>query len=170
MTARICLGEIAAAHGIRGAVKVRFFGEDPMLLETSGPLFTSEQGPESLKMTIDGRQKDVLLVKIEGVTDRNRAETLRGTKLWIARERLPALKNDRQYYQADLIGLSVLDGNGDSLGKLIAVENFGAGDLLEIKPDDAPSFYLPFTRENVPHVDVAGGSVTVNIPEGLREP
>lgn len=107
------------------------------------------------------------LAAVDGINDRNEAEKLRSTELWIDREKLPRNNSANEFYVADLIGLSVYDETGQLTGKIIAVENFGAGDLLEIKPQGAASFYLPFTKDGLIDIDIKAGTLTIRIPEGL---
>ncbi|MCB9991607.1 MAG: 16S rRNA processing protein RimM [Rhodospirillales bacterium] len=106
------------------------------------------------------------LAEIGGVNDRDAALELRGTKLWIDRERLPEIDDEDEFYLDDLIGLAVRTADGKDAGKVIAVDNFGAGDLLEIKPLAGDAYYLPFTKDNVPGVNLDKGIVTISSAEG----
>ena len=162
MTNRICIAKIATAHGIKGFVKLHIFADNSQL--ANGKLFTSESGDKTLSLTLKNATAKHWLAQIEGVTDRTEAEKLRGTELYIDKENLPDA-NDDEAYIADLIGLACIDENSKHIGKIIAVENFGASDLLEIQPDVAESFYLPFTDETV--LDITDTTVTIEIPEGL---
>jgi 16S rRNA processing protein RimM len=172
MSKRILLGKIATAHGVRGLVKVMVFAEDPKTLEKYGPLFKKGKGDDTLKLklknSLGSKGGKFWLAEVEGVADRTAAEKLRGTELWIEREKLPAA-GENEYYIEDLIGLSVRDRSGNAIGTVAGLQNFGAGNLLDIQPTGGESFYLPFTRENIVKVDVAGKAVTVEIPEGIRE-
>lgn len=163
MTNRILLGKIGAAHGIKGQVRINFYGADESLLESCS-VFTSETGDNSLKINITGHKSDLLLAGIDGVTDRNKAEGLTHTELWIDRDRLPALDADEIYY-ADLIGMAVLDKTGKEIGHVKAVDDFGAGPLLDIT-HGGDSHYLPFTQDNVPEVDMTGKRLTIDPPDG----
>lgn len=165
---RIQIGEIAAAHGVRGLVKVRCFNDNPETLETYAPIFTSETGGETVRITLKHQSGGALVAEIEDIASRDSAEELRGTGLWVDRSTLPAIEEEGQYYHADLIGLSVAGKDNTPIGKIIAIENFGAGDLFEIKPPTGPSFYLPFIDEYVLSVDLAAGLVVADVPEGLR--
>ncbi len=165
MAKRICLAKIATAHGIKGLVKLFVYAEDPQSLEDYGPLFVSETGTATLKITLVSQMNKFWLANVEGVTDRTAAEKLRGTELWVDRDKLPA-PEEGQHYHADLIGLPALDDSDNEIGKIISVSNFGAGDLLEIQPPGASSFYLPFTNDYV--LSVNKNSVAVYVPEGLR--
>lgn len=162
---RVLIAEIGAAHGIRGEIRVKPHGEDPMALKRYGPL-ESEDGSRTFEIEALRPQKHMLIVRFKGIRDRNAAEALTRTKLYIPRERLPEPDED-DFYHADLIGLPVFDGAGEDLGTVVSVPNFGAGDLLEIAPPGAPSFYLPFTREAVPQIDIEGGRLVAQLPDGL---
>lgn len=164
MTNRIYIAKIATAHGIKGLVKLHVFADDETL--ANGMLFTSESGDKTLSLTLKNATAKHWLAQIEGVTDRNDAEKLRGTELYIDKENLPDA-NDDEAYIADLIGLACIDKSKKHIGKIIAVENFGASDLLEIKPDGAESFYLPFTDDTI--LNISETTVTIEIPEGLLE-
>ena len=168
---RLLMGKIATAHGVRGLVKLLVFAEDPRSLEQYGSLYTSRDGDNvltlKLKNSLGSKGTKFWLAEVEGIADRTAAEKLRGTELWLDREKLPAITKDNQFYIEDLIGLNVRDKSGQALGAVAGVQNFGAGDLLEIKPVLGESFYLPFNKENVLKVDIQGGAVTVYVPEGL---
>lgn len=163
---RIQLGKIATAHGIKGLVKVLVYATDPALL--NGALYTGETGNDSLTVTMKNSMGKYWLAAIDGVNDRNAAELLRGKGLWAERDTLPAPDEDEVYYD-DLIGMNVQTAQGDPVGTVIAVDNFGAGDLLEIKPTDGgAAFYLPFAEQYVLETDLETKTITVEIPEGLR--
>ena len=159
---RVCLGAIAGAHGVRGLVRIKSFTEEPDRLTAYGPL-TDETG-RSFRVTLTGQSKGQLLARIEGVGDRDAAEALKGTRLYVARAALPGLAAE-EYYHADLIGLSAEDRDGRPLGRVVAVDNFGAGDVIEIEGPEGVSLILPFTKEVVPEVDLAGGRLVVAPPE-----
>ena len=164
---RTCLGTIATAHGVRGLVKIRCEADDSQLL--NGTLYTSETGQDTLHLTMknslgSGGGK-YWLAEVDGITDRDAALALNGTKLWIDRNRLPAIEDEDEFYLDDLIGLKVQDSAGNAAGKIIAVDNFGAGDLLEIQPPQGGSYHLPFTKKNVPAVLLEQGMVTIAAPD-----
>jgi 16S rRNA processing protein RimM len=166
---RVCVAQIGAAHGIGGEVKLHAFTEDAMAITAYGPL-ESEDG--SRRFEIDGVRaaKNHLIARFKGVADRNAAEALRNLKLYVARDKLPAPVDAETFYHADLIGLAAKTGDGRELGSIIAIYNFGAGDLLEIRPAaGGPTVLLPFTQDVVPAVDVAAGRVLVNPPAGSFE-
>ena len=160
---RLCVGVIAGAHGVRGLVKIKSFTADPANLTAYGPL-TDASGARRYQVAVTGRAKGVLLARIEGVGDRDAARALRGARLYVARAALPE-PEDEEYYHADLIGLAVEDRAGAPLGRVAAVQNFGAGDILEIERPDQGTLLVPFTKAAVPLVDPAGGRVVVEPPE-----
>ena len=164
MSKRICIAKIATAHGIRGLVKLHVFADDKSLV--NGALYTDEAGDSTLNITLKNATSKHWLAEVEGVKDRNEAEALRGTLLYIDRDILPQA-DEGEFYVSDLIDLEAVDEDGASIGKVIAVENFGAGDLLEIKPAIGESFYLPFNDDTVPEIHEK--HIVVLIPEGLLE-
>ena len=169
---RVCLGVITSAHGVRGQVRIKSFTETPEDLVAYGAL-SDESGAQTYAVTLTGRSKGTLLAKIDGVTDRDQAEALRGTKLFVAREALPALADQDEFYHADLIGLAAEDTAGRPLGRVRAVHNYGGGDMIELtgpqapQPGDGPSGsrLLPFTKAVVPLVDLAAGRLVVDPPQ-----
>jgi len=160
---RILIGEIATAHGIKGFVKLRSFVDDETLFE-GDDVFTAETGDKTISLTLKNEMKGDWLAEVKGVSDRNEAERLRGTKLYIDRDALPDA-DDGEYYIEDLKGLKVVDKDGKDIGTVLSVENFGASDLLDIKPSVGSSFYIPFTDDTIIEVDFENGVVTVDIPE-----
>ena len=132
MAAQICVARIGAAHGVRGAVKLWTFTDDPFAVTRYGPLSTKD-GARSFEVAHAREAKDHLVATLKGVTTRNEAERLNGIELYVAREQLPATDDD-EYYHADLIGLAAVATSGEPLGKVIAIHNFGAGDIIEIAP------------------------------------
>jgi 16S rRNA processing protein RimM len=166
VTERVCVAQIGAAHGIRGEVKLWSFTADPLAIKEYGPLET-EDGAARFKIESLRTAKDHLVVRFSGIDDRNAAERLTNLRLFVPRTRLPATGAD-EFYHADLIGLKAVDASGNEFGTVIAVQNFGAGDLLEIKiPDDSETVLMPFTVTTVPVVDIAGGRIVVDPPQGL---
>jgi len=161
---RICVAKIATAHGIRGLVKLHVFVENLDLLKNT--LFTSEDKNNTLTLKLKNATAKHWLAEIEGVKDRNEAEALRGTELYILKSDMPAL-NDGEMYVSDMIGLPVVDEQDAKIGKVLALENFGAGDLLEIQPKGENSFYLPYNDDTIIHKSPT--KITVKIPEGLRD-
>ncbi len=162
---RVCLGRIAKAHGVRGLVKVRCSGDDPYMLDKHGSLFTSETGEGTITLTMKNSMGKYWLAEVEGVVDRDKAETLNGTELWIERSKLPEIEDEDEFYFEDLIGLPVQTEDGSPAGKIIAVENFGASDLLEIQPITGAPYHLPFTKEKVPKISIADNIVVIVPPQ-----
>jgi 16S rRNA processing protein RimM len=166
MADRILVAEIGAAHGIRGEVRLRSFTEDPVAVKDYGPL-ESEDGTQRFAIESLRPAKDCLVARVAGVTDRTAAEALRNTRLYVGRNRLPATDND-EFYHADLIGLAAVAADGRELGHVIAVHNFGAGDLIELQPTaGGAAVMVPFTAVAVPVVDIAGRRIVVDPPHGL---
>jgi 16S rRNA processing protein RimM len=162
---RVLLGEIGAAQGLKGEVRIRSFTEDEAAIVDYRPL-EDESGRvveiESLRAT-----PKALIARVKGVTTREGAEALTGTRLYAPRSRLPE-REEEEWYHSDLIGLEVLNADGTPLGVVAAIQNFGAGDLLELSPaSGGPTVLVPFTRDTVPEIDVEGGRLTLVPPEGL---
>ena len=153
MTDRICVAQIGAAHGLRGEVRFRSFTQDPMAVTSYGPL-ESEDGTRRFEIEALRPSKDLFVARLAGITDRNAAETLTNLKLYVSRDRLPPAK-DGEFYHADLVGLAAVTPDGASLGTVTAVHNFGAGDVIEIKPESGETLLVPFTDATVPEIDLA---------------
>ena len=159
---RICVAQIGAPHGVRGEVKLWPYTADPQSVRAYGPLET-EDGAARFEIETLRAAKDHLVVRLKGVNDRNAAERLTNTKLFVARDRLPATDADDEFYHADLVGLAVVDTDGHALGSIGAIHNFGAGDLVEVKPTQgASTVLLPFTEATVPVVDIAARKIVVD--------
>lgn len=166
-TDRICIGSIAGAFGVQGEVRLKSFCSEPTDIANYGPLYT-EDGKRSFTVTLTRPVAAGLGARLGGVATKEEADALRGTDLYVDRARLPDLPEDEFYY-ADLIGLAVKDTGGATLGSVLAVHDHGAGDLLELRLDGKTApLLLPFTRANVPTVDMAKGVVIVDLPEGLE--
>lgn len=164
----ILMAEIVGAHGVRGAAKLKIFAEDPAALADYPPLCDAK-ALRSFEIDTLAQHGNIWLATFTGIADRTAVEKLHGTKLYLPRTALPSIAEGETYYHVDLIGLAVETVGGQSLGKIIAVSNFGAGDLLDVKPPKGNSFYIPFTKAIVPHVDIAAGKVTVDPPPGLLD-
>jgi len=161
----VVLATIGAAHGIRGEVRVKSFTADPMSLADYGPLVSADG--RTFEMERLRPAKGVVIVKFRGIDDRNSAEALNGVELSVERSALPPAEAG-EYYHADLIGLEAVDAEGRPLGRVVAVENFGAGDILEIAPPDGVSLLIPFTNATVPDIDLAGGRLTIVPPAEIE--
>src|SRR6478736_2765084 len=147
MAAPICVARIGAAHGVRGAVKLWTFTEDPLAVKAYGPL-TTRDGARQFEVTHVREAKDHLVATFKGVASREDAERLNGIELYIAREKLPETDDD-EYYHADLIGLAAVNAANEPLGRVVAIHNFGAGDISEIAPPSSPFFRTCFRGRSV---------------------
>lgn len=165
MTAPVCVARIGAAHGVRGAVRLWTFTEDPLAVKDYGPLMTKD-GTRQFEVTHAREAKDHLVVTLKGVASRDDAERLNGIELYVPRDRLPDT-DDGEYYHTDLIGLAAVTTAEQPLGKVIAIHNFGAGDIIEIAPLQGATMLLPFTNAVVPSVDLAGGRVVIDLPQEI---
>lgn len=160
---RVLAGVITAAHGIKGEVKLKSFTADPQAIAAYGPLLASTG--ERFEIQKLKAQKDGFIATLKGVGDRNRAETLKGVELFVPRRQLPELQDDEVYIH-DLIGVTAVDMSGADFGTVVAVPNFGAGDLIEIRRAGAGETVLvPFARSYVPEVDLAKGRIVIDLPE-----
>lgn len=162
----VCLGAIAGAFGVQGAVRLKSFCALPEAIADYAPLLT-EDG-RSFGITLLKPVPGAFAARLTGVETREAAQALKGTRLHAPRERLPALPDD-EFYHADLIGLSVVDAGGASIGRIKAVMDHGAGDFLEIARPGQAALLLPFTREAVPTVDLAARRIVIDPPEGLLD-
>jgi len=166
MGARVCVGAIAGAFGVRGEVRLKSFTAQPEAIAAYGALET-EDGARSFEVTLTGQTTNALVARLSGVPDKEAADALRGTRLYVERTRLPDPGED-EFYHADLIGIEVFDTGGAPLGRVRAVLNHGASDLLEIAvPGQPETVLLPFTHEAVPTVDIQSGRIVADPPEGL---
>jgi 16S rRNA processing protein RimM len=157
--ARVCVGQIGAPHGVRGEVRLRSFTAEPEAITAYGPLETEDGRVleiESLRPA-----KDHFVAMFAGIGDRDAAEKLANLKLYVRRERLPALAETDEFYHADLIGLAVVNKAGEPLGTVLAIHNFGAGDLIEVRLNGGKTELVPFNERNVPRVDVAAGRIVI---------
>lgn len=162
MTDKICVGAIGGAFGVRGEVRLKSFCARAEDIATYGPLAT-EDGKRSFAVKLTRPVNGGLGARLTGVDTKEQADALKGTTLWADRAALPSLPDD-EFYHADLIGLEVVDTGGVSLGRVRAVHDHGAGDILEVL---GPSGVLlvPFTRAAVPTVDLTAGRIVADPPE-----
>lgn len=166
MTDRICVAQIGGAHGIRGEVKLKSFTADPMAVRDYGPLI-SEDGSASFEIEALRPAKGHLVARFRGVGDRDAAERLTHLRLFVPRERLPPPADD-EFYHVDLIGLAAVTADGTEVGTVVAIHDFGAGDILELRPrTGGASVMVPFTAAYVPKVDVASGRIVVAPPQEI---
>ena len=164
---RVVVAQVGAAHGVKGEVRVKAFTARPADIAAYGPL--EDAGGRRFEIAAlrpaAGTSPDMLVVRFAGVGDRNRAETLNGLELSVPRDRLPLAAED-EFYHADLIGLTAATPDAVILGTVTAVQNFGAGDLIEIAPPRGETILVPFTRTAVPEVDLVARRIVVDLPEG----
>ncbi|SMH57993.1 ribosome maturation factor RimM [Mesorhizobium australicum] len=156
----IQMAVIGAAHGIKGEVRVKSFTGDPLALDDYGPLY--DEAGRAFTILDIRMQKDMAVVRFKGVADRSAAEALNGTALYVDRDMLPDDLEDEEFYHADLIGLDAVDLEGAPIGKVLAVQNFGGGDILEIARGGKSTVLVPFTRAAVPDVDTQARKVRVD--------
>ncbi len=162
---RILMGVITGAHGVRGLLRIKSFAAEPGAIAAYGPL-EDEPGERRFALTPVGAAKGVILARLPGIEDRDAAERLKGVRLYLKRAALPE-PGEEEYYHADLIGLRVWLKDGTELGKVAAVNDYGAGDHLEIACKDGRLVAVPFTRDAVPMVDIMEAKIVIDPPEGL---
>ena len=161
----VCVAAVATAHGVRGALRLRCFTERPEDAIAFGPVF-DRRGRELFRLTLVGRAKGGLIVNAPGITDRDQALALKGLELYVPRAALPD-PGDEEFYIADLEGLAVERTDGSPLGEVRRVDNYGAGDVIEVRTGDGRLLDLPFDRATVPVVDLVGRRLVVELPDGL---
>jgi 16S rRNA processing protein RimM len=161
-SAQICVARIGAPHGVRGQVRLWTFTEDPFAVCDYGPL-SSKDGKRSFEVDDVREAKGHLVATLKGVVTREDAERLNGVELYVPRDALPDTE-DGEYYHADLIGLAAVNAAGEPIGRVVAMHDFGAGDIIEIAPKEGATLLLPFTDAVVPTVDIAGGKVVIELP------
>jgi 16S rRNA processing protein RimM len=159
----VLLAAVIGAQGLKGAVKVKLFTAVPEALSSYGPLHDARGRKYEITAFRAGKPGEAVIC-FSGIADRNAAEALKGVELFVPRGALPATAED-EFYHADLIGLEAQDSEGRVLGKVAAIHNYGAGDVMEIARPDGDSVLLAFTRETVPTIDIAGGRIVVAVPE-----
>ena len=158
----VCVAQIGAPHGVRGAFRLRCFTEVPENVAAYGPVH-DEAGRPLFALRILAEAKGGLIAAAPGIADRDAAEALRGLRLFVPRDRLPATEED-EFYHEDLVGLTARAPDGTSLGRVIAVHNHGAGDILEVELEPGRTELVPFTRAAVPAVDLTAGTVELVLP------
>ena len=167
---RIVVAQFGAPHGVRGEIRLKSHTADPLKVGEYGPLSAAD-GREfvvSSARQAAGTQTDMLVVSVDGITDRNAAAALSGLELSIPRDRLPE-PDDEDFYHADLVGLRADTTDGRTLGSVVAIHNHGAGDILEIAASGGEPILVPFTKAAVPTVDIPGGRLVVDPPPGLLD-
>ncbi len=165
---RVCIGAITGVRGLKGEVRIKSFTADPSDVAAYGPV-SDEAGERSYKINVTAHAKGQIIARLDGIDDRDAAEALKGTKLYVPKSVLPK-PDDGAYFHADLIGLRAETEDGDTLGTVKAVHNFGAGDVIEIADgdEDKDGLMLPFTSDVVPVVDMEQGLIVVQPPDYLE--
>ncbi|MBI3675655.1 MAG: ribosome maturation factor RimM [Proteobacteria bacterium] len=166
MLGDVLLGVVIGAQGLKGEVKVKTFTQTPDAVARYGTLHTKD-GRKLRVATSRAPKDDIIVVRFEGVADRNAAEALKGTELHVARGMLPET-GTQEFYHADLIGLRADDEEGRFIGKVVSIENYGAGDVIEIARDDGSTVLLPFSKTFVPQVEIENGRIVVAVPEEVE--
>jgi len=161
----VLLGRFGAPHGVRGEIRLQSFTGDPSAIACYGPL-TDQSGAKSFTLvSVRPQGKDMLVARVEGVDDRTGAERLTGVELYIPRDRLPPPEDEDEFYLADLVGLRADTRMGEVIGTILAVRNFGAGDILEVSPiSGGETLLFPFTKAVVPVVSIAEARVVIEPP------
>lgn len=163
MTRDVLLAAVIGAQGLKGEVKVKTFTEAPQALRAYGVLHDAKGRTYEIAAFRVSKPGEAVIA-FKGIADRNAAEALKGTELFVKRDALPKT-DEEEFYHADLIGLEAFDADGRQVGKVAAIHNFGAGDVIVIARGDGEEVLLAFTRETVPVIDIAGGRIAIAIPE-----
>ena len=166
---KLCVGVITAPHGVRGQVRVKSFTAAPDAIAHYEPL-TDASGERVFRLGVVGRAKGVFLAWVDGVRGRDAAEALRGTELFVARDVLPEADNEDEFYHTDLVGLAATLRDGSAYGRVKALHDFGAGDIIEFELAESGDVILPFTRKVVPEIDLEGGRMIVDPPDMFGGP
>ncbi len=166
---RVCLGRAVGARGLKGELRIKTFTEDPLSIGSYGPL-QDEAGLRQFNISNVKAVKDGVVARLKGISTREQADALKGVEFYVERARLPDVEDDSSFYFEDLIGLVAINQNGSALGQVVSVQNFGAGDLLEVRPaTGGPTVLVPFTEEIIPDIDFEGGWLLMLPPEGIFE-
>ncbi|MEN3929554.1 ribosome maturation factor RimM [Microvirga sp. W0021] len=160
----VLLGELGRAQGLKGEIRLKSFTANPQAIADYNPVFleTGEQKNITVLRQAAGDQTDMLVIRVEGVDDRNGAEALNRVGLYVERTRLPETEDEDEFLHADLIGLKVFDASGTGIGTVSAISNYGGGDILEVAP---VGLLVPFTKDFVPEIDIKQGRVTIDYAE-----
>jgi 16S rRNA processing protein RimM len=164
----VAVGVFGAVHGVRGEIRIKSYTGDPIAIAAYGPL-SDAAGTSAVRIiALRPLKGDMVVATIEGVVDRKTAERLQGFELFARRENLPATGED-EFYHADLVGLRAVSAAGAEIGRVVALRNFGAGDILEIAPrGGGETLLLPFTKAVAPEIDVAGGRIVIEPPREIN--
>jgi len=166
---KLCVGVVTAAHGVSGQVRVKSFTATADDIARYKPL-TDASGERVFCLDIIGRAKGVLLARIDGILNRDAADALRGTKLFVEREVLPDADDEDEFYHVDLVGLAAFLPDGSVYGMVKALHDFGAGDMIEFELAESGDVILPFTRTVIPEIDLGQGRIIVDPPNMLGDP
>ena len=159
----VLVGRFGAPQGVRGEIRIKSYTADPLAIGDYGPL-SDETGAKKFEIErLRPLKEDMVVAKVKGLSDRDAAGALTGVSLFVAREKLPPPDED-EFYIADLVGLSAVSPDGETIGTVKNVLNFGAGDILEIAPASGETLMLPFTKEIAPSIDFSGGKIVVVRP------
>lgn len=165
---RVLLGIITGVHGIKGEVVIQSFTADPLDIDAYGPLADAD-GARGYEIETARPASKGVIARLKGISDRSAAERLKGTELYVDRDRLPATEDEDEFYHTDLVGLAAQLADGTPYGRVVALPNYGAGDLIEIAPAaGGQTLLLPFTREAVPTIDLTAGFLVVVPPEEIE--
>lgn len=168
----VLIGEFGRAQGLQGDIRLKSFTEEPEQIAAYSPLLSSTGKPLNLYNLrfAPGRARDIFLVRIEGIENRNEAEQLTNTKIYTLRDSLAVSDDEDEFLLIDLIGLNAFDENGEKIGTVTAVPNYGGGDLIEIRLDDqTETVLLPFTRQFIPEIDIPKGRLVAVLDDELDE-
>ena len=161
------IGAIVGPKGVRGQFKVKPFTETPQSLSAYGPV-TTDSGRQLILQIMSVNAKGLAIARAKGVGTRDAAEALRGVTLYVARDSLPD-PNDGEFYHADLLGMMVRGQDGARLGNLVAIHDFGAGEIAELAPDNGPTIMVPFGGECLIAVDIVARELCLSVPDGLLD-
>ena len=156
----VLMATIGGAHGIQGECRVRSFTENPLDLGAYGPLSDAKGNQWTIKSVRP--QKNVVLVRFAEISDRTAAERANGLELFVDRSVLPTPQESDEFYLEDLEGLEARNSAGETIGRIVAVHNFGAGDILEIMPPAGASVMIPFSEAAVPQIDLDENMIVVD--------
>jgi 16S rRNA processing protein RimM len=160
----VVIAVVGAPHGLKGEVRIKSYTADPMALGDYGPLLGANGQSYRVKV-LRPVKDDLVIARLEGINDRTAAESLTNLQLSLSRSQLPAVEDEDEFYHADLIGLAVIDEDGQEIGHVVGLMNFGAGDMLDIRlKRPGPTALLPFTKAFVPRVDLDNQSIHVRTP------
>lgn len=166
MSKLVCVGQIVNVHGIKGGVKIKPFLTDPMDIASFGDL-TDKEGQKIFKIKVQSQNQGIVLAYIDGVNDRTMAERLKGMELYVSRDKMPQ-EETGEFYYVDLIGLTVLKA-GEEFGTVESVENFGAGDIINVRLKNGKVFPFDFSDATFPVVDVENKVMHIELPFGIKE-